>query len=211
MYAALSSQQPINLYIQRRAYSSSLSTANPLTIEELRATMGRLPSIDPQWLRGFVDGEGTFYIGLRPNTSNRGYRVELSFIIKQATVSASCLFAIREFFGKGNVRFDDANKNYLRFEIKSHEAIIQQIIPFFEKYPLLTSKQLNYLDFKKVAELIQEGRHLTEEGILEIKKIKAGMNTGRSFVSKLEYMNSIKDHMVLTPGWLSGFMDALIL
>jgi hypothetical protein len=58
-----------------------------------------------------------------------------------------------------------------------------------------------------VAELIQEGRHLTEEGILEIQNIKAGMNSGRTFVSKLEYMNSIKDHMIITPAWLSGFID----
>ena len=31
----------------------------------------------------------------------------------------------------------------------------------------------------KVAELMKEKKHLTGEGLEEIKKIKAGMNTGR--------------------------------
>jgi len=38
---------------------------------------------------------------------------------------------------------------------------------------------MNYLDFCKVAELMNEKAHLTEEGLEAIRKIKAGMNTGR--------------------------------
>jgi hypothetical protein len=38
---------------------------------------------------------------------------------------------------------------------------------------------MNYLDFCKVAKLMNEKAHLTEEGFKVIRKIKAGMNTGR--------------------------------
>jgi len=40
---------------------------------------------------------------------------------------------------------------------------------------------LDYLDFCRVAELMQNKVHLTQEGIDEIKKIKSRMNTGRKF------------------------------
>jgi hypothetical protein len=39
---------------------------------------------------------------------------------------------------------------------------------------------LDYLDFVKVIELMKEKEHLTEEGLNQIRKIKAGMNRGRS-------------------------------
>jgi len=164
-FDALTTQQPRSFSYSRvllwkffRAFSiyahcSRRSTKPP--INELRATNGNLPSVRAEWLCGFCDGESTFYINLS------GGRVVLSFIIKQAAVSASSLFAIQDYFGEGSIRWDDANLQYLRFEIGSTRAITEKLIPFFEKYPLLTSKQLNFLDFKKVAELVNTNKHLT--------------------------------------------------
>ena len=40
-------------------------------------------------------------------------------------------------------------------------------------------KYQDYQDFKKVAQLMSNGDHLTAEGIKIIYKIKAGTNTGR--------------------------------
>ena len=40
-----------------------------------------------------------------------------------------------------------------------------KIIPFFYKYPIQGVKALDSADFKRVAELMKEGRHLTEEGL----------------------------------------------
>ena len=66
----------------------------------------------------------------------------------------------------------------------------------FDKYPLLTpgvgNKKFNFQDFCKVAELMKDKAHLTDSppllggnhpvgdsGLEQIRKIKAGMNTGR--------------------------------
>lgn len=57
--------------------------------------------------------------------------------------------------------------------------ILNKIIPFFDKNSLLGVKQLDYQDFCKIANMIKEKEHLTEEGKLKIYKIKAGMNRGR--------------------------------
>jgi len=42
-------------------------------------------------------------------------------------------------------------------------------------------KRVDFEDFVKVARLIKEKAHLTEEGLEQVRGIKNGMNTGRDF------------------------------
>jgi hypothetical protein len=54
-----------------------------------------------------------------------------------------------------------------------------KIISFFDKYPLIGNKKLDYLDFGcKAAELIKNKAHLTSEGLEEILRIKASPSSG---------------------------------
>lgn len=55
----------------------------------------------------------------------------------------------------------------------------KKIIPFFEKYPILGEKSRDFKDFCKVAEQMKQKKHLTKEGLDQIREIKEGMNTGR--------------------------------
>lgn len=63
--------------------------------------------------------------------------------------------------------------------------IINIIIPFFEQNPILGIKQLDFLDWCRVAKLMTEGLHLTVEGLELIREIKSGMNRGRN-ISNIE-------------------------
>ena len=65
--------------------------------------------------------------------------------------------------------------------ISKISIITKIIIPFFKKYPLLGVKYLDYLDWCKIANLMNEGKHLTNEGLNVIKEIKSGINTERKF------------------------------
>ena len=51
----------------------------------------------------------------------------------------------------------------------------------FNKYPLLGVKYLDYLDWCKFANLMSEGKHLTNEGLKLIKEIKYGTSEWSSF------------------------------
>jgi hypothetical protein len=57
--------------------------------------------------------------------------------------------------------------------------LTEKIIPFFVKYSIIGVKSLDFYDWCKVAELMKEKKHLTNEGLTQIRKIKAAMNTGR--------------------------------
>jgi hypothetical protein len=71
------------------------------------------------------------------------------------------------------------SENIGEFVVSRFLDIKEKIIPFFDKYPILGNKSLDYLDFKKTALLVENKEHLTKEGYETILLLKAGMNRGR--------------------------------
>jgi hypothetical protein len=65
------------------------------------------------------------------------------------------------------------------FGVYKFSDIVEKIIPFFNKYPILGVKNYNFQDFCKIAELVSNKAHLTIEGLDKIREIKAGMNKNR--------------------------------
>lgn len=53
------------------------------------------------------------------------------------------------------------------------------IIPLFSKHPLHGTKNKDFLDFCRIADMMNKKEHLTLKGLQLIREIKAGMNTGR--------------------------------
>ena len=62
------------------------------------------------------------------------------------------------------------------WRVRSLKNLTEVIIPFFDKYPLKSKKALEFLRFRKVVIMMQEGKHLSKEGFLEINKIASEMN-----------------------------------
>ena len=50
------------------------------------------------------------------------------------------------------------------------------IVPFFQEHQLRTSKQDNFEKFKRVLRLMEERKHLTISGLIEIAEITETMN-----------------------------------
>jgi hypothetical protein len=68
----------------------------------------------------------------------------------------------------------------VNLQITKFDDIINIIIPFFNKFPILGMKSLDFLDFKKVCDIIKTKEHLTSPSVFkEILKIKSGMNLNR--------------------------------
>jgi LAGLIDADG endonuclease len=61
------------------------------------------------------------------------------------------------------------------------KSIRNIIIPHFDKYPLITSKNLDFKDFKVIVTMCDKDEHKKSEGMEIIKKIKSNMNKLRSF------------------------------
>ena len=50
----------------------------------------------------------------------------------------------------------------------------------FNKYPLFSSKYLDYKDWEKIAYLIVNSQHYSEEGIDTVEIVRSRMNTKRT-------------------------------
>jgi hypothetical protein len=67
------------------------------------------------------------------------------------------------------------------FYVSGFYNLSDKIIPLFKEYPVQGVKAKDFADFCEAALIIKEGRHLTEDGLEELVKIKSGMNKGRSY------------------------------
>jgi hypothetical protein len=82
-------------------------------------------------------------------------------------------------FGCGKYYFREGQDAGDFFPVEKYPNIVEKIIPFFDQYPIIGVKALDYANFKTVAELMRNKEHLTESGLEKIRKIKAEMNTLR--------------------------------
>jgi len=65
-------------------------------------------------------------------------------------------------------------------QIKNISDIENKVIPFFQKYPVMGVKKLDFEDFHKVFLIIKSKEHLKPEGLSRIKNIVNGMNLDRN-------------------------------
>jgi hypothetical protein len=139
------------------------------------------------WVIGFVDGEGCFSIGFvkQSDKGNRkgyktGYQVAHEFAVTQGEKSLSVLMELQKFFGVGQVivnrRYDNHKEHLYRYVVRKRSDLREVIIPFFERYTLKTSKNLDFKKFADCVQMIDQGVHLTRGGLIEIAQITQTMN-----------------------------------
>lgn len=161
--------------------SDKLKAAFPnfVTRERPLNTISEIP-LDPNWVSGFVDGEGCFAVEIfKSKASKLGYATNLRFSISQHARDNFLIKGLISYFNCGNFKEDSRGSDKVvgvYYYVIKFKDINEKIIPFFEKYPLQGIKASNFANFCAVAKLIQNKEHLTQEGLEEIKKIKAKMN-----------------------------------
>ena len=161
-----------------RGLSEKLKLAFPDVVRVERPLVELPQTIDPQWLAGLTDAEGSFLIKVTPSKTKVGQRVQLVWQLTQDSRDAKLMVYIKELLGCGNVY---KNRTWIDFKVTKFDDIQNKIIPFFKKTCLKGIKSKDFDDFCKVAYMMKEKKHLTKQGLEQIKKIKAGMNTGRKW------------------------------
>lgn len=140
-------------------------------------------NIHPQWVSGFVDGEGTFYIGINQNkTMKTNFQVLPEFRVVQHKRDLQLLYALKKFFKNGVVRVNHGDRYELR--IRNFEALKNVIIPFFEKNKLLTQKKHDFQKFRTIIILMDRKAHLTIEGVEKILSIAESMNRKNKIITR---------------------------
>ena len=135
--------------------------------------------LQAEWITGFVDGEGCFHVGINPHQEmTAGFQVLPEFTVVQHKRDVQILYALKDHFDCGVVR---SNHGYrMAYRVRGKQHLLQIIVPFFEKYPLKTKKNVDFKKFRKILLMMEKGVHLTGEGIEEIRAITEKMNRGGS-------------------------------
>ena len=133
--------------------------------------------LETQWVVGFVDGEGCFYVGINPHPEmSYQYQVLPEFTVVQHQRDIQLLHALKRFFGCGVVRQNHGDR--MAYRVRGLDHLTERIVPFFEKHRLKSRKRVDFARFRKILHLINQGKHLKAEGIEEIREIASVMNTG---------------------------------
>jgi hypothetical protein len=135
--------------------------------------------LEPEWVTGFVDGEGCFYVGINTHADMKaGAQVLPEFTVVQHERDVQLLHALKAFFRCGVVRTNHGDR--MAYRVRSKEQLLRTIVPFFLKYPLKTQKRFDFEKFRSVLRMMEAGEHLTADGVEKIRAIASQMNRCRS-------------------------------
>jgi hypothetical protein len=141
--------------------------------------------LEPDYVVGLVDGEGSFTVYVRnpndPRPRVLRVRAEPRFYLKLIEKDKQILYGLKEFFGCGNVYFQrDVRRNHqqcYRYEVAGRDDLKNVIIPFFKEHPpRLPSRAKDFEIFCELMAMIQRGDHLNETTLADMYRVKQGMH-----------------------------------
>jgi LAGLIDADG endonuclease len=160
---------------------------------------------DPFWVSGFTSGDGSFHIVLRNSDSKSGVfaRFSIHLHVRELEVLKGIASYLKLYSTTLPSNFLEPRilvkttiekrpkeqetykkitvlKKSVSLQITKFSDISNIIIPFFNLYPILGVKSLDFEDFKKVCEIIKTKEHLISPPVFnQILQIKSGMNLNR--------------------------------
>lgn len=148
------------------------------------------PTLNNAWLSGFADADSNFYIrttGLDRDASSKKVRERITgrFSIDQRMVDAdgnSYGEIMKLISSTLNLQLSNITRThgtYYNVASLNNKSILA-VIDYFEKYPLLSSKYLDYLCWKEVISIKGFNKTLTAEEKSNILTLKNQMNSQRS-------------------------------
>ena len=137
------------------------------------------------YIAGFVDGEGSFHVAIQRNPSTKfGWQVIPELHISQHERNKHVLEMIRSALGCGylkpNARQNPKDKTWV-LVVRNRQDLLKKVIPFFERYPLLTTKRHDFQKFAAIVHRLDAGEHQTVEGLRALLILAASMNENGAY------------------------------
>ena len=133
------------------------------------------------YLLGFVDGEGCFHISIKNQKSAKmRWVLDPIFHVTQHKNSVEILYHIQRFLGCGKVKKKYGQPDTMLFSVESRREIIDKVLPFFKKYPLIV-KRKNFEVFSEVVESLEKHRHGNLKEFKKLLKKVFVMNGGGKY------------------------------
>ena len=132
------------------------------------------------YLSGFVDGEGTFSVGVqRRSDLPFGYQLVPEFRVSQNAERVVVLQALQRVLGCGRIVDNDRHRaaDQTKVLVVRQRADLQhRVIPFFRRNPLLSDKQGSFESFAAIVAAMAAGEHLRWDGFVRLIRLAFTMN-----------------------------------
>lgn len=129
--------------------------------------------VNPNWLVGFVDGDGCFHIVTQKTESSS--KVWLAFQITQHSRDTSLMESIVKYLDCGKV-YNRNSTPAVDFRVYNLDTISSKIIPFFLEHKLQSVKSLDFYLFQEASVLLLNGEHRNSDGLEKVYNLKSRMN-----------------------------------
>lgn len=137
--------------------------------------------LNPWYITGLIEGEGSFCITIsKHKTKKLGLDPRLAFEVEMIIDDKPLLDSLQAHFKCGQVYILSYERYgwrpHAKYATKSLKDIVEKIIPFFKKYHLQGKKKKDFELFCEASKIFLKKRHLTKEGIEELREIQSRMN-----------------------------------
>jgi intein-encoded DNA endonuclease-like protein len=153
----------------------------------------KVPNNMGYYLAGFVDGEGSFNVSFKKvNDRSLNWRVTACFNVSQR--ERRILELLQEALQCGKIRRRWDSVHY--FEVNSYVDLREKVIPFFHRYPLLSSNKNGTLElFSQICTMMCNRKHLSVDGLRKIVYLRSQMNneTSKRHRDDEEILQSLND------------------
>ena len=153
-----------------------MSSENPTGADNQQETS--TTTLEPQWIVGFVDGEGCFCVSIHRNPyvrQTRGWQVHPVFQVYQHERHRAVLEELRAFFGCGSIRAKGPNSRVSTYAVDGLRDLEEKVLPFFERHPLRV-KGSDFDAFAVIVKAMRRKEHLTSDGFEGLVRLAYGMN-----------------------------------
>jgi len=153
---------------QKSPFQRNLRLREPMGKEQIHGK-----KLNPHYISGFVDGEGSFCVGIsKHKTLCRGIEIHPLFEIEVRADDRRILERILLTIGCGKI-YDCSYERYewqphSKYKVGSTKDLEKFVIPFFDKYHLQAKKAESYKIFRKVVKMMRKKEHLTNHGFAKI-------------------------------------------
>ncbi len=129
------------------------------------------------YVSGFVDGEGCFCVSFQPSVRHTlGWEVRPSFSVSQNADRAQLLYMLQQRWGCGSIR-PDRSDSTIKFEVRNLRELVETVIPHFERCPLVSAKQADFVLFSEICRRMSRGEHRAQLGFRMIVVAAMRMNS----------------------------------
>ena len=104
-----------------------------------------------------------------------GWALDPCFQVYQHEKQRYILDIFKDVFKCGSVYRKSGVHPVLNFCIQSRRNVLEKVIPFFDKFPLIT-KEDSYKKFREIVMAMERGEHLHKEGFERLVRIAYSMN-----------------------------------